>query len=542
MSKIKCSETGKDAEFWCVDLKKAFSAKCLGRIINFDNPKTINYTIEKIDYEHIGTHEITTYILNAAVTAIIVLIFLSRGWTENYFKGEPVCPSMGIGRNMLAHLDMNVFYYFKSSIATYCDIEDSFWRLVMDGWYRGVVTGSDSWLLLLVTMPKAMIFKSTIVMLLQPVLGVIYGLVGVLIDRLVFFGITEANVIQSWWERVSGAKIRAKKPPSRTLSVQEASDLGLPKQSKPLPVTTYQWVQAKRSLYLKFLSKICDVLFLAGLVRLVWAYFLGKRREHLAWLVGTCSLRDLAFEVGVYYILSFLWKQIDTSLDKIFGKPSLTGAVAEPLTLRSDAYGRNMGRSYSAQWTYFKSRMNRLYASYKGDAGAIGATVETVFSTVLSLRLIGIVVMPHFNISKVLRIFLTMMGFGGMLSRHSDWFALVTGYQDNQDNSGLYLSESLADFGLMQLFSTASTSLEVGKQVAFGETDSISGIIYHAYEVFWRALVPFAFFQLQKRYKAFNEAREAAFKAKWKSADGGDGTFIGWMETHGCPMWAPQDY
>eukprot|EP00931_Biecheleriopsis_adriatica_P007574 TRINITY_DN108844_c0_g1_i1.p1 TRINITY_DN108844_c0_g1~~TRINITY_DN108844_c0_g1_i1.p1 ORF type:complete len:542 (+),score=80.64 TRINITY_DN108844_c0_g1_i1:70-1695(+) len=534
MSKIKCSETGKDAEFWCVDLKKAFSAKCLGRIINFDNPKTINYTIEKIDYEHIGTHEITTYILNAAVTAIIVLMFLSRGWTENYFKGEPVCPSIGVGRSILARFDMNAFYYLKSSISTYCDIEDSFWRLGMDGWYRGVVTSSDSWLLLLVTMPKAMIFKSTIVMLLQPVLGVIYGLVGVLIDRLVFFGITEANVIQSWWERVSGAKIKAKKPPSRTLSVQEASDLGLPKQSKPLPVTTYQWVQAKRSLYLKFLSKICDVLFLAGLVRLVWAYFLGKQIRSLAWLVS--SPRDLAFEVGVYYALSFLCKKIDASLNKIFGKPSVPGSTGEPLTLPSDAYGRNMGRSYSAQWTYFRSRMNRLYASYKRDAGAIGATVETAFFSVVGLRLVGILVMPYFNIAKVLRSLLTMIGFGRMLSDHSEWFALETGYQDN---SGLYLSESLADFGLMQLFSTASTSLEVGKQVAFGETDSISGIIYHAYEVFWRALVPFAFFQLQKRYKAFNEAREAAFKAKWKSADGGDGTFIGWMETHGCPMWAP---
>jgi len=168
--------------------------------------------------------------------------------------------------------------------------------------------------------------------------------------------------------------------------------------------------------------------------------------------------------------------------------------------------------------------------------GAIGATFETVFSTVVGLRVIGILVMPYFNIAKVLRVFLIMTGFGGMLDRHHKWFALVTGYQDS---SGVYLSESMADFGLMQLYKGAIQSFNVGAQVAVGDTYEVSEMVYHAYEAVWRALLPLAFFELQKRFTAFNAGMETAFATKWKSAEGGDGTFIGWMKLHGCPLWAP---
>lgn len=534
MAKVKCSEgCGRDAEFYCVETKKVYHPRCMSRVHNFELPKTLTYTFEKIDYEHKGTHEITTYILNTLVTVVIALAFMSRGWTDNYFKGEPVCPSINIGRNMIAHYDMNLFYYYKSSVATYCDIEDSFWRLLMDGWYRGVVTGSDSWLLLLVTLPKAFIFKTTIVVILTPLLGAIYGLVGIVLEQLVYYGITEANVVKELWAK-HVLETKKQVQDHHVSKSTEQAQAYLWKAWNWLTIGTHNWVQLKRRLYLANLSKLFDALYYAGLLRLVWRYFLETYLPPVAWLVGICTLQELALEIAVYYFLSFLCKRIDAQLDKIFPKPGAPGAAAPPLTLKSEAYDVTVGRGFPAQYAYFKARVDRLYSSYKGDAGAIGGTLETIFSTVVGLRLIGIVVMPYFNIAKVLRGLLMLMGFGGMLSRHSTWFSEVTGYSGDQ---GVYLSETLADFGLGAMFNGFTQSLHVTKQVAVGDSYEISEMVRHIYEFIWRAILPVCMYYAQKHWTALNAGKEAAFAARWKSKEGGAGTFKGWMSDHGCPEW-----
>jgi hypothetical protein len=73
-------------------------------------------------------------------------------------------------------LDANLHLYFKARVSFFCDLEDSFWRLFMDTWLRGIVTGSDSWLLIITTYMGAWIFDKLITMVVAPVVGTIYAI------------------------------------------------------------------------------------------------------------------------------------------------------------------------------------------------------------------------------------------------------------------------------------------------------------------------------------------------------------------------------
>ncbi|CAK0883901.1 unnamed protein product [Prorocentrum cordatum] len=64
----------------------------------------------------------------------------------------------------------------KGVLNTYCNIEDSYWRLFTDLWVRSIVTTSDSLFLLLSTAIYAWLFSTSIVMFLVPFAAAVYGL------------------------------------------------------------------------------------------------------------------------------------------------------------------------------------------------------------------------------------------------------------------------------------------------------------------------------------------------------------------------------
>lgn len=525
------------AEFYCVETKKVFSAPELTRVHNHAFPNTLGYTWEKVDYEHQNTHAITSYILNSVVFATIGLAFVSLGWASDYFHGENVCPTIGLGRSILAHLDMNVFYYYKEFIATSCEVEDSFWRLLMDGWYRGVVTSSDSWLMLVMTLPKAWLFKTTITSLAQPVLGFIYGVIGVVLDRLVFFGITEAHAVQSLWKQhVEGTKKLAEEHPVTKATAPVTTFFS--RIYNFLTISTYNWVQDQRKAYLTMFSQLFEALYYAGLFRMVWRYLVETYVPILAFALASCTMRELAMEVLAYYVLSTLCKRLDKSLDGIFPKAAKAASGGGPvLTLASDQYSLAADRSWPARYAYFKGRLERLYTSYKADAGALASYVETLFEGVVAFRLFVIVVSPWFNISGLLRSIMRMFLLGGILDHQAETFVNGTG---STGEPGMYMSERWADWAVVQLFGGAMSALSIGKQVTIGETYHVSTFVLHIYEAFWRALLPVVFYHLEKKHAAFHAAKEAAFAAKWKNPEGGEGSFKEWCAKNGCPNWVEE--
>eukprot|EP00443_Scrippsiella_acuminata_P102290 CAMPEP_0115726646 /NCGR_PEP_ID=MMETSP0272-20121206/81993_1 /TAXON_ID=71861 /ORGANISM="Scrippsiella trochoidea, Strain CCMP3099" /LENGTH=481 /DNA_ID=CAMNT_0003170091 /DNA_START=201 /DNA_END=1644 /DNA_ORIENTATION=+ len=146
-----------------------------------------DFTIEAIDMDHSEiVQALTEIVMNVSVVVGMVFALVHSGIGNDYFKGANTCPSLSIGRQALARFDVNMFYYYKASLATYCDIEDSFWRLLLDGWLRGVVSGSDSYPLLLSTLPKAWLFKSAISTLLRPVYAVLYATCGLAMQHIFF--------------------------------------------------------------------------------------------------------------------------------------------------------------------------------------------------------------------------------------------------------------------------------------------------------------------------------------------------------------------
>eukprot|EP00929_Paragymnodinium_shiwhaense_P121892 TRINITY_DN9431_c0_g2_i1.p1 TRINITY_DN9431_c0_g2~~TRINITY_DN9431_c0_g2_i1.p1 ORF type:complete len:561 (-),score=126.40 TRINITY_DN9431_c0_g2_i1:552-2234(-) len=539
---LDCSEACGSAkgtgEFYVLDTKKVLCARCVGRLHPMECKKAASAIIEKIDYEHIDTHKITSYVLNTGVTAGIVLAFMTKGWTDNYFTGETVCPSMNTVRHGVAHWDMNVFYWMKSSMATYCDVEDSFWRLLMDGWFRCIVTSSDSWLLLLVTLPKAVLFKSTFITLMQPVLGFFYACIGVLLDQMVYNGITEANAVKNFYNEKTAQFAENHKVLMTSLkenAVVAAVLAGLGvfwSYFKALIFNSHGYVQKQRTWILTTLSKLFKALAYAGAVRVPYRYVMEAYAPAVITSLTSTSMGQLLLEVVIFYYLSLMCSWTNARIDKLLSAVKLgaAGGAGTPLTmLRTQPK-----RTWLELYAYRKGRADRLFASYKADAGAIGSTVDTVFTAVVAIRVLCILCSSIVDLGDLLRLGVTMTGCGGLLQRHADWFKLVTGYDEG---SRVYYSEILASFGLNQAFASATSVIGIGKHVAVGESYEVTEAMAHAYEFAWRMVLPFIFYKLNEKWTAMLKAQEAAFSKAWFNQEGGENSYQEWLADNSCHVW-----
>eukprot|EP00929_Paragymnodinium_shiwhaense_P121891 TRINITY_DN9431_c0_g1_i1.p1 TRINITY_DN9431_c0_g1~~TRINITY_DN9431_c0_g1_i1.p1 ORF type:complete len:564 (-),score=134.67 TRINITY_DN9431_c0_g1_i1:544-2235(-) len=544
MPKLDCSEACGSAkgtgEFYIVDTKKVLCGRCIGRLHPLECKKVASPVIEQIDYEHIDTHKITSYLLNTGFTVLIALAFMTTGWTDNYFKGETVCPSINTVRRGVAHWDMNVFYWMKSSFVSYCDTEDSFWRLLMDGWFRCVVTSSDSWLLLFVTLPKAVLFKGAFTTLLQPVLGSLYACIAVVLDQLVYHGITEANAFKNFYDTKTAEfaeKHKALITPLQESAVVAKLLAGLGmfwSYFKALIFNSWGYVQKQRTWTLTTLSKLFKALAYAGAVRLPYRYFLEAYAPIFIGSLSTASMGQLTLEVVIFYYLSLMCTWTNAKIDKVLSAVKLgaAGGAGAPLTMPRT----QQMRSWVELYAYRKGRAERLFASYKADAGAIGSSIDTVFTAVVAMRVLCILCSSIIDLGAVLNFGLSMTGFGGMLQRHSDWFRLVTGY----DGDHVYYSEILATFGLNQAVASAASVMGIGKYVAIGESYQFTAFVRHAYELAWRMLLPFAFYKANEKWTAALKAQEAAFTTAWFNKDGGENSYQEWMAENNCHVWTSE--
>lgn len=166
------------SEYWCVDCGHELCARCtqnthgLGTYAEF-------HSVEEIadEWKQQGVH-ILTPILPELLFLFLAGYALSHDHAlieENYLFSGETCPMVHTVQRGVASMNANVFFYFKVSFASWCQAEDSFFKLLLDTWVRSIVTGSDNTLLIFQTFYQAIAFQVVIVICLVPMLAFTYA-------------------------------------------------------------------------------------------------------------------------------------------------------------------------------------------------------------------------------------------------------------------------------------------------------------------------------------------------------------------------------
>lgn len=181
-----CANCGKvdkkaKAEIYDVDLDKCFCRFCA---VLVHHPTT---NFEENSLEEIITHENPLKIFSPVLLDLCLLYAVSwimsgPGVTPEYFNGQSYCPALSRGRRWLAQLDANLFFYWKARMSQFCDWEDSYWRFFTDTWVRGILTNTDSWLLILSEFIYAFIFEEFMRTLVTPFVAIVYAIVASIVE------------------------------------------------------------------------------------------------------------------------------------------------------------------------------------------------------------------------------------------------------------------------------------------------------------------------------------------------------------------------
>lgn len=173
----RCKTCFNTAKFWCVDCKKKFCPDCTARA---HAPGTLTdlHSIEELtnNWTREGVHLLSP-ILPEVMMVLFVSYFVSTShiFSEDYMTRVDICPVVTRGRNFVAHMDAHLFYYLKDQFTSWCNREDSFWKLLGDAWVRGVVTGTDSSLLVFMNLAPALLFEVVVTFIMVPVVVTVYA-------------------------------------------------------------------------------------------------------------------------------------------------------------------------------------------------------------------------------------------------------------------------------------------------------------------------------------------------------------------------------
>jgi len=493
-----------------VETNKPLCKKCVG-LTMYPTMKSADFTIEAIDKQHPGVQSLTVVIMN--ITAVVGMVFalVHSGIGNDYFKGANTCPALSMGRQALARFDANVFYYYKSSLATYCDIEDSFWRLLLDGWLRGVVSGSDSFLLLFSTLPKALLFKSAMSTFLRPVYAVLYAICGLFLSHIIAIvedgGLWILHHIPGFSANGNAGSGRFSNFCSRVWRA--------PGQLKAR-LTTKSTIPSKARV-------LCLGVCVSTTLRLAVH---SSGFHHLAAL-GTeeeVSTWQLMFEPVFFYWLSRQCAWVDSKLGKTIWKKG-AAAAAVPLTLWREKPDKDVMEFMQ----YTRSRVMRSYNYYKQKAQDIlHILIDDIFNMVVVLRLVIIA----FRLSPLARDFASSVGLGEVIGRHREWFFEATGFQET-DAGAKYITDKLLKFGFSE------TMLGVSLVGRFVEEEALE-VFTHAAEfthwikqVVWRLLFPCVFYYLNSKWAAYLKKQQGSFKKKWEGTAWGDGQYAEMLGKYG---------
>lgn len=508
----KCAEcaSGVNVKAYCVECKKVLCRRCIGRL-HFPGLRSADHTIEELDKDHDAVQSVAVYILNTSVVIGAIVALWHSGIQEDYFRGASTCPSLGWGREILARFDTNVFYYYKSTLATACDVEDSFWRLLMDGWTRGVVTGSDSYLLLLSTLPKALAFKAILSKFLKPVYAVFYALMATVMIALL-------SRFEDAFEHAASAASatgRGKKVVAALTKILRA-----PSELKARITTQSTWPSKAWKLFV--------ALGCSGCLRMAFHTAGFYKLAALDTAAQRASTWQLTFEPFCFFMLAHLSTQVDKKLNKHLyvkkGKP-----VAKPvITL----FRRQPRRDMVELMKYTQERTTRTFNYYRSQAEDIlHVLVDDTFNFVVMARLLGIT----FGLSGVFRVFLKICGLGGLVQRHGLWYTEATGLEAET----MFLSD--------RIFQLLEKELLWG----FGKVGSTVVSIEGLFDIWslgtlvstvWRAALPMFLYFLETKWEKSLKTQQGDFKKKWQGASWLGGAYMDCQKDLGS-FWmeVPQD-
>mmetsp|Transcript_26202 Transcript_26202/g.55536 ORF Transcript_26202/g.55536 Transcript_26202/m.55536 type:complete len:443 (-) Transcript_26202:337-1665(-) len=175
MGAVKCANCSEKAATYCVDCKTSLCRFC-AVLLHHPSTKAEKHSIEEI--AHLRGVKLITPILLDLILLVVVFFFANgSGITLEYFNGASYCPALSRGRTWLMRVDANFFFYYKAHLSKYCDWEDSYWRFFMDTWVRGILTGTDTWLLLASEFFRALVFEEFFRVLITPVVAISYSIV-----------------------------------------------------------------------------------------------------------------------------------------------------------------------------------------------------------------------------------------------------------------------------------------------------------------------------------------------------------------------------
>merc|ERR1719272_2222327 len=90
----------------------------------------------------------------------IIITVMSVGLPSGYMSGRDVCPTTHFVRSRMNHFDSGLTFLLKEKLAMTCNLEDGYFRLIIDAWVRGISTDSDSLLLLYSAVARSLVFHT----------------------------------------------------------------------------------------------------------------------------------------------------------------------------------------------------------------------------------------------------------------------------------------------------------------------------------------------------------------------------------------------
>jgi len=471
--------------------------------------KSCEFTIEEIDRQHPWVQSLTGFVMHASVIlGMLITLWYSRVGDE-YFKGASTCPALSVGRQLLARFDANVFYYYKSSLSIYCDIEDSFWRLLMDGWVRGIVAGSDSCLLLISTLPKAWLFKSVVSTFLLPVYAMLTAVCGMVLSWLIVRLEDSAQGMIAASPLVSLVSPGGGRP-----KIQRAASkvFKFPSQLK-------QKITTKTSVVEK-LQRLLLALGISGLLRL-FMYAIGFQRI-AALGAPEVNMWQLAFQPLILIYLARLCTSLNSTLTKTVWKKG-PPSTAAPLTL----WRARPAKDYMESLSYARNRAFRSYTVYREQAAQIlHVLVEDVFNFVIFARALIIV----FDLAPLLRALFTAVGFGSVVNNHKDWFFQATGFQE-ESIANKYVTDRLLNFGFSEMFAGFGV---ISNVVVQDDRFAIQQVTWRLLlPVLFYLLVPLVLYLLQAKWNTLIKQQQTDFKKAWKGTDWKSGGYADMLDKFG---------
>mmetsp|Transcript_99592 Transcript_99592/g.281005 ORF Transcript_99592/g.281005 Transcript_99592/m.281005 type:complete len:489 (+) Transcript_99592:64-1530(+) len=172
------------ARFWCVECSERLCAACTARR---HHPSSFaeQHSIEEMKEEASEGMPLLSPLLPDVLLLLFVLsVVLKLDLGPNYMFSVNVCPVVDMARSGLGYIDTKLMYYMKGSLATYCGIEDSFYKLFADGIIRNVVIDTDDTLLLISTWIPALLFQTVVVYIIVPISAVFYTSAMLVVTRI----------------------------------------------------------------------------------------------------------------------------------------------------------------------------------------------------------------------------------------------------------------------------------------------------------------------------------------------------------------------